>query len=102
MKNIYFIQDEALKSLIKIGTKGFYPLFDDIWLKKLSEKKSFKLSKKEKSEARKIFKRLEKHKCLERKRTIVHSLQDEEKELLMKAFFKLVEGQILNDKPHLQ
>ncbi len=102
MKGLGYIKDETLKSLIRIGTKGFYPLFDDVWLRRIYDLKSTKLTKKEKAAAKKILCRLEMHKDLERKKTIIHSLLDEEKEILMKAFLNLVEGQIIDERPDLQ
>jgi hypothetical protein len=102
LKGLGYIKDETLKSLIKIGTKGFFPLFEDVCSKKIYDIKSIRMTKKEKHEAKKLLTRLEKHKCLDRKKTIIHSLLDEEKEILIKAFLNLVEGQIIDERPGIQ
>ncbi|MFZ8934863.1 MAG: hypothetical protein ACO20H_11965 [Bacteriovoracaceae bacterium] len=102
MKGLGYIKDETMKSLIKIGAKGFFPLFEDVCPRNFMGIKSTRMTKKEKSEAKKLLGRLEKHKCLDRKKTIIHSLLDEEKEILIKAFLNLVEGQIINERPGIQ
>lgn len=102
MKGHLYIKDETLKSLIKMGANGFYPLFEDIWASNIGSGQNLKLTKKEKADAKKLLQRLEKHKCLDRKRTIVHSLHDHERDLLIRAFLNLVEGEILDARPDIQ
>ena len=102
MDKIRFPKDETLKSLIQLGTKGFFPLFSDSWLREFQDKKLLKFTKQEKLKAKKLIILLEKHKGFERKRNILHSMVVDERRLFIKAFLKLVEGEIINQKPEIQ
>ena len=90
-----------MKTLIDLGIKGHYPLFHRRWLNDLYDNLNKKLNKSEKKIARQIMKRVEKHKSLERKKTVLLSLQEAERIIFMKAFFDLVENRILDNKPDL-
>lgn len=102
MSKLGLIRDDGLKSLIKIGTQGFFPLFDQTWFDSVLLKKELKLTKNEKVLAKKIIQRIQQYKCLERKKTVILTLIEEEREIFIKAFLYLVEGQILDDRPQLQ
>ena len=52
--------------------------------------------------AKKILKQLQKHKSLDRKKTLLSSLATEDRNLFIKTFLKAVEGKILDEKPELQ
>ncbi|MBT3584851.1 MAG: hypothetical protein HN509_08080 [Halobacteriovoraceae bacterium] len=93
--------DPSFKSLIEMGTKGFYPLFDPRWLNEFSTQESNKLNTKEKAKAKRLWQRLSKHKSIERKKTILLSLTDEDRLLFIKAFFQTVEGKILDKNPEI-
>jgi len=93
--------EKSFQRLIELGTKGFYPLFYDAWVHdaKADERKT--LSSHEKRKAKLIMQKLQKHKSLERKRTLLLSLDDKERNYFVKAFLKMVEGKILDEKPEL-
>lgn len=95
--------NESLEALIEMGIKGFYPLFHESWLKDgdFQEKKFIKLTGLERARAKKIFQMVTKHRSLEHKKTLVFSLQEEDRIIFMKAFLKLVEGKILDQKPEI-
>jgi hypothetical protein len=102
LDNKTIIRDESLKSLIKMGALGFYPLFDGTWINEVLKFTNLNLSKIEKQKAKRILLRLEKHKSLDRKKTILLSLGKEERDLFIKAFLKMVEGEILDQRPEIQ
>ena len=91
----------GIKSLIELGVHGHFPLFPQEWFLNFSLKFEEKISKTEKEKAQKIINRLGKHKNLNRKRTILYSLNDEERYIFLKVFFRMVEGRILNNKLEL-
>jgi len=92
-----------MKALIHLGTQGYYPLFHSSWLTdpELKEKKYHKITGLERARAKKLFLRVSKYKQLEHKKTVLLSMIDDDRKLFMKAFFKLVEGKILDQKPEI-
>lgn len=93
--------EKSMKSLVELGTKGFFPLFYDDWIEEHTHYKSEKLSGQEKQKARQIMQKLVKHKSIDRKRTLLLALDENERMTFIKAFMKMVEGQILDEKPEL-
>lgn len=92
-----------MKALIELGMAGFYPLFHDVWLQDptIKEKKFHKITGIERARAKKLFNQVSKHKRLEHKKTILMSMSEDDRRLFMKAFFKIVEGKILDLKPEI-
>lgn len=92
-----------MKALIHLGTQGHFPLFHELWLTdpSMREKKFQKITGLERAKAKKLFLRVSKHRQLEHKKTVLLSMNDEDRKLFMKAFFKLVEGKILDLKPEI-
>lgn len=92
-----------MRALINLGVQGHFPLFLDKWISnpEIREKRFSKITGNERAKAKKLFQRVSKHKSLEHKKIIVLSMTDDERSLFMKAFFKLVEGKILDQKPEL-
>ena len=91
-----------IASLVEIGSKGFFPLFYPQWLYEVSNPQTNPFSKQEEEKAKKILKQLQKHKSLDRKKTLLSSLEKEDRNLFIKTFLKAVEGKILDEKPELQ
>ena len=100
---IHYRPEESMKALINLGTQGHYPLFHDLWLKdpEIKEKKFQKITGLERARAKKLFLRVSKHRQLDHKKTVLLSMNDGDRILFMKAFFKLVEGKILDLKPEI-
>jgi hypothetical protein len=94
--------EKSLKSLIDLGTKGFFPMFYDTWLHDAKNGETKTLTSHEKRKAKIIMEKLQKHKSIERKKTLLLSLTLKERNYFVKAFLKLVEGKILDEKPVLQ
>lgn len=98
----YDRNDRSIKSLVELGTKGFFPLFDPNWLNEFHSRPHKKLTGNEKVKAKKLLKRVSQHRSLERKKTVMLSMNDEERDIVLKAFFKMVENKILDTKPEIQ
>ncbi len=92
-----------MKALIHLGTQGHFPLFHDLWIKdpELKEKKFHKITGLERARAKKLFQKVSKHRQLEHKKTVLLSMGEDDRKLFMKAFFRLVEGKILDLKPEI-
>ena len=97
----YHKDGQSIKSLIELGANGFFPLFEEKWFlqKELKEKK---LTGNEKVKAKKLFSRVAGHRGINRKKTILLSMTEEERNLFMRAFMKMVEMKIMDSKPGLQ
>jgi hypothetical protein len=95
--------EESMKALISLGVQGHFPLFLDTWLNDpvIKEKRFSKITGQERAKAKKLFSRVSKHKSLEHKKIVVLSMNDDERSLFIKAFFKIVEGKILDLRPEL-
>ena len=101
--NISYRPEESMKALIQLGTVGFFPLFHDIWLNDpdVKQKRFQKITGVERARAKMLFQLVSKHRQLEHKKTVLQSMCDEDRKLFIKAFFKLVEGKILDQRMEL-
>lgn len=103
-------KEKSIKTLIEMGRHGHYPLFDSHWMYECFDewnndfqaktRKKF-LTGQEKVHARKILQRILQHRNIERQKTVLLSLDKQERHLFMRAFFNMVEGKILDQKPQL-
>lgn len=93
--------EKSIQRLVELGTKGFFPLFYESWVHEAKVEGEVKLSSHEKRKAKVIMQKLLKHKSLERKKTLLLSLDSRERNYFVKAFLKMVEGKILDAKPEL-
>lgn len=100
---ITYRPEDSMKALIQMGTLGHFPLFHSSWLNdpEIKERKFSKITGLERARAKKLFQRVSKHRQLEHKKTVLLSMDDGDRILFMKAFFKLVEGKILDQKPEI-
>ena len=80
-----------IRSLIELGMKGHYPLFEHAWISNLCMDKKLRFNHKEKLITKNIFDKLSGHRGLERKKILLSSINEEEREIFIKAFLKLVE-----------
>lgn len=101
--DISYRPEESMKALINLGTVGYYPLFHELWLSdpEIKEKRFQKITGIERARVKKLFQQVSKHRQLEHKKTVLQSMNDDDRKLFMKAFFKLVEGKILDQKLEL-
>lgn len=95
--------EESMKALINLGMQGHYPLFHESWIshESLQQKNFLKITGVERARAKKLFNNVLKHRLLERKKIVLLSMSDDDRALFIKAFFKLVEGKILDQKQEL-
>ncbi len=91
--------NKDFQSLVDLGTKGFFPLFYSTWIQDAKESSSQKLTSHEKRKAKIIMEKLQKHRSIERKKTLLLALDSEERNYFIKVFLKMVEGKILDEKP---
>lgn len=100
---IHYRPEESMKALIHLGIQGHYPLFHELWMKdpEIKEKRFQKITGLERARAKKLFQLVSKHRQLDHKKTVLLSMNDGDRILFMKAFFKLVEGKILDLKPEI-
>lgn len=91
---------KELHPWIEIGITGHFPLFYNEWIKKslgTQEKKiNSKISTKHLKDLSQTVKNLSKHKTLSKKQTFIISLNDKDRETLIKAFFQMVESEVMN------
>lgn len=101
--DILYRPEESMKALIKLGTMGHYPLFHECWINDpdLREKRFQKITGMERARAKKLFQMVSGHRQLEHKKTVLLSMKDDDRKIFIKAFFKLVEGKILDQRPEL-
>ncbi|MDD0853103.1 hypothetical protein HBN50_08345 [Halobacteriovorax sp. GB3] len=93
-------RQESIKKLIEFGKMGFYPLFDESWMLGLSKNNS-PMSQKDQERAAGLLKRLTQHRTIERQKTVLFTMKETDRELVMKTLIKLVEGKILDETPML-
>ena len=97
--------EQSIRSLIDMGTKGYFPLFQPEWIQEIfheNQTKGPKLTSAEKNKAKSIMQDLVKHNTLERKKIVLHAMEEQERKVFVKAFMKMVEGKILDEKVGLQ
>ena len=98
----YLLQDQNFKSLIHLGVHGHYPLFDKQWVNELVADPISQLSKKQQIRAKELFKKVLKHRNIERKKILVQNFQMADRKLVIKIFLDMVEDLILNGKTEIQ
>ena len=89
--------EDPMKSLIEIGSKGFFPLFYPEWIKPhlFNKSRKLNLTKKDQVKLRFIMQKLAQHKNIERKRTVLHALSENDRNLFIHSFLAMVESKIL-------
>ncbi|GAB4010511.1 MAG: hypothetical protein Fur0010_03340 [Bdellovibrio sp.] len=97
----YHRTDRSIHHLVELGTYGHFPIFEMEWIKEIGHNRR-KLTGNEKVKAKKLLERLCDHRSIERKRIVISSMNDDDRQLVVRAFLKLVEGKILDRRPELQ
>lgn len=94
------LNQASIRSLIDLGTIGHYPLFYNEWLEKYRNiAHTLQQSDQHRNFSQEIIQRLSKHKSLERKRTVLLSLNEDQLMIFINEFFSLVETRMLDKKP---
>ena len=95
--------DRSFKSLVKLGSLGYYPLFEGQWLiEAKNQVKEKGLTGNEKAKAKTLFKRICSHRTIERQKTVISAMTKKDRDLFVRAFLKMVEDKILDSAPELQ
>jgi len=90
---------QGLEQLIEAGSTGYLPLFYHEWItESYEDKESLKtLSFSRASETvNKIFQKMERHTSIEKKKTAIQAMQDEERRHFIRSFMKMVEYKTLD------
>jgi hypothetical protein len=85
---------QGLDQLIEAGSAGFYPLFYQDWIhESMSDTTEVKrLSFSQAAETvHRVYKQIEKHSSLERKKIAIQALKNEERKDFVLSFIKMVE-----------
>lgn len=96
------ICNEQMKSLIELGRHGHFPLFHQTWIEEATREKLARPNKADQKKAKEIMEKLAQHKNLDRKRTLLLSLPENERKVFIKEFFNLIEQSILEERPIFQ
>jgi hypothetical protein len=99
------LQDaQGLDQLIEVGSKGFFPLFYQDWILESysngAEAKSLSFSRAAETVHR-IYKQIEKHQSIERKKTAIHAMNINERKDFVLSFIKMVEYRTLDNLSEL-
>ena len=98
-------QNGGLKFFIEMGIWGHFPLFYTDWvtdhLQKFASRERNEFSKKDIRKVTEIINKLDKHKSVDRKRTILMAIPENERELFINAFFCMIENKIIDEGPAL-
>ncbi len=90
---------QGLDQLIEAGSAGFFPLFYQDWILESfsdqAEVRRISFSKAAETVHR-VYKQIERHQSIERKKTAIQALQNEERKDFVLSFMKMVEHRTLD------
>lgn len=90
---------QGLDQLIEAGSAGFFPLFYQDWiLESFSDKTEVKRMSFSKAAetVHRVYKQIERHHSIERKKTAIQALQNDERKDFVLSFMKMVEHRTLD------
>lgn len=93
-------KERILESLLDMGKCGHFPLFINDWIARGLEIPM--LNKKDQRRGKQLLDRLLQQRCMEKRKTIVMSLNEEDRAILIRSFMQLVENRVIDDKPTIQ
>src|SRR5690606_20569492 len=89
----------GLDKLIEAGSDGYFPLFYDAWIHEsfadVTEARRMSFSRAAETVHR-IYRKIEAHQSIERKKTAIQALQSEERKDFVLSFMKMVEYRALD------
>lgn len=95
---------QGLDQLIESGSAGFFPLFYQDWIhESFSDSLEFKrMSFSRAAETvHRVYKQIERHSSIERKKTAIQALKNEERKDFVISFMKMVEYRALDKMKEL-
>ena len=93
-----FKNDESIKTLIELGTKGHFLLFDHKWP---IDYERIEMSDFYREKIENVLNEIVKYKDLEKRKMLICSLPKEERAMVIKVFLKLVETKLLDSGAEL-
>lgn len=93
--------DHLMDHYINLAKTGHMPLFFEDWLRAPLENEIPVSLAKANRTVRSFFKKCEKHRTLERKKTLLIALPDQERQEFIRSFLKVVERDIIKDLRNL-
>ena len=93
--------NDSLKHLIDLGSKGYFPLFHPSWIEEACTQKDVALTDDEKEIIKNVVHRLQKHRSIDRKKTLIMSLAPRKRQLFIRSFLLKVEDIIKGGSPKL-
>ncbi len=90
---------QGLDQLIEAGSSGYFPLFYQDWIHEsfadIVESKRMSFSRAADTVHR-VYKQIERHNSIERKKTAIQALQNDERKDFVLSFMKMVEYRALD------
>lgn len=93
--------EHSMTALIELGAKGLYPLFHQEWIEQAGEYRKQKITGQDRINNKAIAKSIAKHKNLERKKTVLMALSEQERNTFIVDFLQKVESKILESRPEI-
>ena len=93
------VEAPGLDQLIEAGSSGFFPLFYQDWIHESFADKSNaqKISFSRAAETvHRVYKQIERHSSIERKKTAIQALKNEDRKDFVLSFMKMVEYRTLD------
>ena len=90
---------QGLDQLIEVGSAGFFPLFYQDWIHEsfIDEKEAKSISFTRAAETvHRVYKLIECHGSIERKKTAISALKQEDRKTFVLSFMKMVEHRTLD------
>jgi hypothetical protein len=93
------VEAPGLDQLIEAGSSGYFPLFYQDWIhesfadKSIAQKMSFSRAA---ETVHRYYKQIERHSSIERKKTAIQALKDEDRNDFVLSFMKMVEYRTLD------
>lgn len=93
------VEAQGLDQLIEAGSSGYFPLFYQDWIHESFADRSTvqKMSFSRAAETvHRVYKQIERHSSIERKKTAIQALRDEDRMDFVLSFMKMVEYRALD------
>ena len=90
---------QGLDQLIEAGSSGYFPLFYQVWIHESFADNSvvMRMSFSRAAETvHRVYKQIERHSSLERKKTAIQALKNDERKDFVLSFMKMVEYRTLD------
>lgn len=90
-------EKSTMNNFIELAKFGHYPLFFDEWLRHDINERQELTIRNAKTNLNDTFKKLARHRTIAKKKTALISLKDDERQLFIQSFLKMVEFNTLKE-----